>query len=315
MSLCYDQTNWETANKYLIMGLISFETLFETVLLTIFLVLAKGWGIIRFYVMRDEATHVTVALGTVYLHYSAFFVTIEIPFLNKLVKYFLAVVYVILFYLIVIKYLRQNMNMLNANVRHAQSQLIPFLEQALILKREMITYFTAAAVAYIVDQILNLVLFSQFTTSLLATGAYNLVIMHNELVSLSCICCLLYALRSREWPPYFQLNVYPLQFGIPMMGGDMLINNNGQGELRQRFIPNILEMNLRRKDYANLSQDQSFDSRSSNTGKQIAIINPIDNEYLNRESIDEEKYKEILISELKLAKIDSKKFNPLEESV
>eukprot|EP00347_Sterkiella_histriomuscorum_P003522 403363978 len=207
------------------------------------------------------------------------------------------------------------MNMLNANVRHAQSQLIPFLEQALILKREMITYFTAAAVAYIVDQILNLVLFSQFTTSLLATGAYNLVIMHNELVSLSCICCLLYALRSREWPPYFQLNVYPLQFGIPMMGGDMLINNNGQGELRQRFIPNILEMNLRRKDYANLSQDQSFDSRSSNTGKQIAIINPIDNEYLNRESIDEEKYKEMLISELKLAKIDNKKFNPLEESV
>ena len=77
------------------MGLISFETLFETILLTIFLVLAKvrlfdfkiqGWGIIRFYVMREEATHVTVALGTVYLHYSAFFVTIEISFLNRIVK-------------------------------------------------------------------------------------------------------------------------------------------------------------------------------------------------------------------------------------
>jgi len=36
--------------------------------------------------MRDEATHVTVALGTVYLHYSAFFVTIEIAFLNRIVK-------------------------------------------------------------------------------------------------------------------------------------------------------------------------------------------------------------------------------------
>jgi hypothetical protein len=36
--------------------------------------------------MREEATHVTVALGSVYLCYSAFFVTIEISFLNLLVR-------------------------------------------------------------------------------------------------------------------------------------------------------------------------------------------------------------------------------------
>ena len=77
---------WETANKYLIMGLISFETLFETILLTIFFILSKGWGIVRFYVLREEATHVTIALGVVYLHYSAFFVTIELPTLNKIVR-------------------------------------------------------------------------------------------------------------------------------------------------------------------------------------------------------------------------------------
>lgn len=46
----------------------------------------QGWGVIRFYVMRDEATHVTIVLGTVYLHYSAFFVTIELPYLNYIVK-------------------------------------------------------------------------------------------------------------------------------------------------------------------------------------------------------------------------------------
>jgi hypothetical protein len=68
------------------MGLISFSTLFETILLTIFYVLAKGWGIIRFYVLREEATHVTIALGAVYLNYSAFFVTIELPALNRIVK-------------------------------------------------------------------------------------------------------------------------------------------------------------------------------------------------------------------------------------
>jgi hypothetical protein len=68
------------------MGLISFETLFQTILLTNFFAIAKGWGIVRFYVLREEATHVTIALGTVYLHYSAFFVTIELPTMNKIVR-------------------------------------------------------------------------------------------------------------------------------------------------------------------------------------------------------------------------------------
>lgn len=86
IALCSDQELWETANKYMIMGLISFETLFHTVLLTMFFVVAKGWGVVRFYVLREEATHVTIALGAVYLHYSAFFVTIELPTMNKVVK-------------------------------------------------------------------------------------------------------------------------------------------------------------------------------------------------------------------------------------
>lgn len=68
------------------MGLISFETLFQTILLTNFFAIAKGCGIVRFYVLREEATHVTIALGTVYLHYSAFFVTIELPTMNKIVR-------------------------------------------------------------------------------------------------------------------------------------------------------------------------------------------------------------------------------------
>lgn len=77
---------WETANKYLIMGLISFETLFQTTLLTTFFMLSRGLFIIRFTLEREEATHVTVALGAVYLHYSAFFITIELQTLNQIVK-------------------------------------------------------------------------------------------------------------------------------------------------------------------------------------------------------------------------------------
>lgn len=86
IALCHDQEMWETANKYLIMGLISFETLFQTILLTTIYVVARGWGIVRFYILREEATYITIALGLVYLHYSAFFVTIELPLLNQIVK-------------------------------------------------------------------------------------------------------------------------------------------------------------------------------------------------------------------------------------
>ena len=41
LGLCNDTYTWEIANKYLIMGLISFRTLFETLLLTVFLIIAK----------------------------------------------------------------------------------------------------------------------------------------------------------------------------------------------------------------------------------------------------------------------------------
>ena len=86
MSLCYDQDTWEAVNRYLIMGLISFETLFHTILLTGFFIIARGWGIVRDYITRKEATYVTVSLGVVYLNFSAFFVTIELSTINTLVR-------------------------------------------------------------------------------------------------------------------------------------------------------------------------------------------------------------------------------------
>ena len=86
VSLCNDQETWETANRYLIMGLISFETLFQTILLTMFFIIARGWGIVREFITRKEATYVTVSLGIVYLNYSAFFVTIELNTMNIIIR-------------------------------------------------------------------------------------------------------------------------------------------------------------------------------------------------------------------------------------
>lgn len=81
--------------------------------------------------MREEATHVTVCLGSVYLCYSAFFVTIEIPVLNIFVKYAIACVYLMLSYYVAVNVLR-NIRILKVNIRH--SGQIPGFDETLNLK-------------------------------------------------------------------------------------------------------------------------------------------------------------------------------------
>ena len=140
IALCYDQLKWETANKYLIMGLISFETLFQTILLTNFLAIAKGWGIVRYYVLREEANHVIIVLGVVYLHFSAFFVTIELHKMNLVVKvsnlmnktfqYFIALGHLILIYFMA-RFYQANIKLLNAHHQFVEANNIPFIGTAL----------------------------------------------------------------------------------------------------------------------------------------------------------------------------------------
>ena len=68
------------------MGLISFETLFQTILLTMFFIISRGWGVVREYITRKEATYITVSLGIVYFNFSAFFVTIELSTMNYIIR-------------------------------------------------------------------------------------------------------------------------------------------------------------------------------------------------------------------------------------
>jgi hypothetical protein len=86
ITLCGDQELIDFASRYLIMMLISFETLFQTLYLTSFFAIALGWGIRRDYLVRDEATYITIGLGIVYLHQSAFFVTLEFKDMNMIIR-------------------------------------------------------------------------------------------------------------------------------------------------------------------------------------------------------------------------------------
>jgi hypothetical protein len=49
----------------MIMGLISFETLFQTILITNFFAIAKGWGIVRYYILSRKLDLKTVNTGVI----------------------------------------------------------------------------------------------------------------------------------------------------------------------------------------------------------------------------------------------------------
>lgn len=98
----------------------------------------QGWGVVRFILFREEATHITVTLGAVYLCYSAFFVTIEISTLNTVVRYTIGIVYLMLAYLIYVN-IKKNIEILNQHIHHSGNVVeIPLLNEALELKKQML---------------------------------------------------------------------------------------------------------------------------------------------------------------------------------
>lgn len=90
----------------------------------------------RFFILREEATHVTVTLGTVYLCYSAFFVTIELTQLNNIVRYIICGVYFGLTYLM-LSNISRNFKVLREHITHTESVEIPELIETLKLKKYM----------------------------------------------------------------------------------------------------------------------------------------------------------------------------------
>ena len=64
------------------------------------LLLSKGWGYARSSLSRDDLSSVTIAMGAVYLVYSAYFVASNIDGLTYFVQVLLNSLYVILLTLI-----------------------------------------------------------------------------------------------------------------------------------------------------------------------------------------------------------------------
>jgi hypothetical protein len=55
--------------------------------------MSKGWQIVQFQMDRDQASNLTLMMGTIYLTYSAYFLAIDFAEIQMFMKIILAVMY------------------------------------------------------------------------------------------------------------------------------------------------------------------------------------------------------------------------------
>ena len=61
--------------RYQLMALVTIATIYQTILVAILLLVAKGWNISRNSLPRNDLSSITLLMGGVYLTYSAFYVS------------------------------------------------------------------------------------------------------------------------------------------------------------------------------------------------------------------------------------------------
>jgi hypothetical protein len=89
----------DPSEKYIDMARISIITLSYTVMLALMYLMSKGWNVIIFQMSRDQATTLTMIMGSVYLAYSAYFLSSDFNSISVFIKLIMAVVYMVLGYL------------------------------------------------------------------------------------------------------------------------------------------------------------------------------------------------------------------------
>lgn len=80
------------------MSRISIVTLAYTILLSLISILSKGWQIISFQLSRDQATSLTIMLASIYLCYSAYFLSLDFQNIKTFMKIVMALLFIVLGY-------------------------------------------------------------------------------------------------------------------------------------------------------------------------------------------------------------------------
>jgi len=96
------QCPWEDQiqARYQLMALVTIATIYQTLLVAVLLLIAKGWNIVRNQLSKNDLSSVTLLMGGVYLTYSAFYVSENVASMREIVSFFLNILYILLFYVV-----------------------------------------------------------------------------------------------------------------------------------------------------------------------------------------------------------------------
>jgi hypothetical protein len=64
--------------RYMMMAIVTISTIYQTVFISLILLLSKGWMVARTSLSRNDLSTITLLMGAVYLTYSAYYVSINI---------------------------------------------------------------------------------------------------------------------------------------------------------------------------------------------------------------------------------------------
>ena len=100
MSMCYNSKKLSgTFVRYLMMTQITCQTIFWALFYCFQYLVISGYGTMRFQVGGQEAKITSILIGTAYIVSSGYFVTIDQPLINEVLRYIMAAQLTYLLYL------------------------------------------------------------------------------------------------------------------------------------------------------------------------------------------------------------------------
>lgn len=78
------------------MALVTITTIFQTIHISIVVLLSKGWLYVRSVLTKNDLSGLTMLMGTVYISYSAMFVSANIANMQLFTKVWMNIVYVVI---------------------------------------------------------------------------------------------------------------------------------------------------------------------------------------------------------------------------
>lgn len=115
------------------MALVTISTIFQTTFLAYVFLVSKGWKIARQSLSRTDISKFTVMIGGVYLIYSAYYVSVNVPQMRNFLEFILNMLYIYLF-MTGINNTKGTMNFVKAELIIAQTANVPQLIPALHLQ-------------------------------------------------------------------------------------------------------------------------------------------------------------------------------------